>query len=173
MPRGHSLYVVPRIETFDLSRRSGSPPAVRIASRSGLAWELRGRLLSLDRREGAARRLVALALEHDHRPTPVAEAARALALSLRQLHRLAIVELGCTPGVLLGLARIASVARDVESGVRPLACIAREHGFIDRAAMHHQFMRFTGIAPGVYRAGARIAASPSRSDWQEFATTPH
>jgi transcriptional regulator GlxA family with amidase domain len=128
-----------------------APQAGRPDVRSRAAWEDRARLLSLGARAGPARSLVALARAHTREAYPVGLAAAVLGTSVRGLTRLSMKALGYSPGIVLRLARIAGVARTLESTSRRLETVAQAHGFTDPAAMSRLFYRFVGVRPGAYR----------------------
>jgi AraC-like DNA-binding protein len=104
---------------------------------------------------------LAIAREHDHEWFTVEEAAQSLDSSVRHLHRLIEREVGYAPSVLLHLARVESVAQDIERTGLSLSSIARSHRFPDLPTMTHQFKRFVGETPSQYRQA--LSGSEGRS----------
>lgn len=121
------------------------------------AWADRAAVMAAVRCSEKVRRFIESALEHDHEWHTVQEVADTLQVSVRQMRRIVERELGYTPHVLLHLARVASVARDIARSDEPLARIAADHRFADLPTMSRQFKRFVGRTPGEYRRAAQIA----------------
>ncbi|HEU4401052.1 MAG TPA: helix-turn-helix domain-containing protein, partial [Candidatus Polarisedimenticolia bacterium] len=123
-------------------------PAIRRAS----VWAERTRILSPAGNERGPRLFLAFARSRDHQPCTVREAATDIGFSVRQLNRLAGRWFGHPPGILLDLARIASVAHDLEQTSHPIERIAENHGFYDSSTLSREFLGFVGLRPGAYRA---------------------
>ncbi len=128
------------------------PPA---ATQNRAEWEERTRILSPTVNAERVRRFVKIAREHDHEGYTVPQAATALHVSIRQLHRMSIGALGFPPGIVLDLARVVSVAGELLAGDDSLAEIAEAHRYRDEASMTRQFNRFVGITPRLYRSRGR------------------
>lgn len=121
-------------------------------SNARAAWMNRHRVLCRAWQPEGVRHFLRLIRSRGRRCCAVPEAAAELELSVRHLHRLIMDSLGCPPGTVIDLVRIVNVAREIARGRRPLKAIAKTHGFYDQAAMNRQFLRFTGVPPGEYRA---------------------
>ena len=128
------------------------------------SWVQRGSILSPFGKTPCARRFLALANAHDHEGYTVAAAAAANHLSVRQLRRLSQASFRHPPAIVIALARIASVARDIIRRDATLERLADEHGFGEASTMSRQFTRFVGVRPGAYRRRSRRA--PGRGGHQ-------
>ncbi len=133
--------------------RKRTPPSL---ARS--AWVHRSRILSLEGRSGNVRQFLVIALARCHAGCTVEEAAAALSLNVRRLNRLCKRMLGHPPGVILDLARVAAIARDLTNTTATLKALAHAYAYPDEPAMSNQFLRFVGIRPGAYRARSVRAA---------------
>lgn len=95
----------------------------------------------------------------DQAPTTAAEAARALLLSERTLHRRLATE-GTTFREESEAVRRELAIDLVRTGVRPVKEIASLVGFADVRAFHRAYLRWTGTTPGRDRPGS-VTPSPS------------
>jgi len=138
--------------------RETTPPTL---ARS--AWVHRSRILSLEGRSGKVREFLAIALARSHEGCSVEEAAAGVSLNVRRLNRLCRRMLGHPPGVILDLARIEGIARDLGETTATLKVIAHAYGYPDEPAMSNQFLRFVGLRPGAYRARS-VRGALSRSN---------
>jgi transcriptional regulator GlxA family with amidase domain len=123
-------------------------------SRSGGSWSARKRLLSLSGRPEVIRKFIRLTRAHVHGALKVPAVAKRLGMNVRFLTRLSVKELGYPPGVVIDLARIVRVAKEIATTQRGFTAIARRYGFPDQAGMNRQFKRIVGVPPGVYRTQA-------------------
>ena len=131
--------------------------ARRQAPHARIAWENRARLLSLAGQPEEVKRFIRLARAQARRAYTVPAAAARLELSLRSLYRVIQEALGCPPGTVIDLARVVEIAREITRSRRSLKAIAKKYGFCDQATMNREFLRFTGILPGMYRVGVAWA----------------
>jgi AraC-like DNA-binding protein len=92
-------------------------------------------------------------------PATAAEAARALLLSERTLHRRLAAE-GTTFRAEYATVRRELAVELVRTGEQPIKVIATLVGFADQRAFQRAYLRWTGTTPGRDRGGARLAASP-------------
>jgi len=155
--------VVPSSHEARRTERRGSEGTTIGSARA--AWAERTRVMAATRRSEKVRRFIDSALEHDHEWHTVQEVADSLQVSVRQMRRIVERELGYAPHVLLHLARVASVARDIAGSNEPLARIAAQHHFADLPTMSRQFKRFVGRTPGQYRRVAKIQEVKRYGRW--------
>jgi len=118
-------------------------------SRAREAWRDQDRILSCASHGGVEGRFVALALAHRNTIYRVEDAAADLRVGVRRLLRLSLRVLGYSPSVIIGLARVSSVARSISGHNGQLKAIAAEHAYPGPAAMHRQFVRYLGVAPSI------------------------
>ena len=131
------------------------------------AWKHRARLLATHGRVRQARLFLSLARQSERRGTRVQGVAETLGVEVRTLDRRCLDWFGQTPSVILGLARIASIERDLLQGCKRLDQIAEEHGFSEASAMSRQFLRYVGQRPGAYRARARHRLAGRPAMWSD------
>ncbi len=124
----------------------------RQAPHARIAWENRARVLSPAGQPEKVKRFIRLARAQAHRTYTVPAAAARLEVSRRTLYRVILEALGCPPGTVIDLVRVVEVAREMTRSRRSLRAIAKQYGFSDQATMGREFVRFTGIPPGMYRA---------------------
>jgi AraC-like DNA-binding protein len=89
--------------------------------------------------------------ENVHRKVTVADLAKALRVSERQLHRKLHTALGVTPHELMLRIRIQSAAEALAKTSDPISNIALDHGFCDHSAFTQQFRKRTGLSPKQFR----------------------
>jgi AraC-like DNA-binding protein len=128
--------------------RKAIKPKLRSASD---AWRDRAYLLSPRSDKPGVRAFIAAAESHDHEWFTVHEAAYSMGISVRQIRRIIEKETGYSPHVLLHLARIVSIAKEIQTTNKPLKELAESHQFADLSSMSRQFKRFVGHSPGEYR----------------------
>jgi AraC-like DNA-binding protein len=141
------------------------------------AWERHRSILSPVGRTTTAIRLLDLVIEHSHESYTVPSLSLAMAIGIRQLSRLCLEWFTITPGILVDLARIVSVAREVADTDKSLKSIAYGHGFTARCTMARQFLRFIGIPPLQYRRSRgpepMSESAPRMSETVPFPTPRH
>lgn len=115
------------------------------------AWTERARLMSARGVSSKVGEFIATAKDHDHEWFTVQDVAQSLGMSVRHIRRLIEIEVGYAPNVLLHLARIESVAQEIERTGMSLSSIAKSHHFPDLPTMTRQFKRFVGQPPSQYR----------------------
>ena len=86
-----------------------------------------------------------------HRNVTVAELAKTVGVSDRQLHRKLRTTLGITPHELMLRTRIQSAAESLAKTSDPISQIALDHGFCDHSAFTQQFRKRTGMTPKQFR----------------------
>ena len=86
-----------------------------------------------------------------HRNVTVADLAKTLRLSERQLHRKLRATLGITPHELVLRTRVQSAAEALANTSAPISQIALDHGFCDHSAFTQQFRKRTGLSPKHFR----------------------
>src|SRR6266446_3153831 len=139
-------------------------------NRSKGAWAARRGILSLAGRPKKIRRFIRLARAQARGAMKVPAAARRLRMNVRFLTRLSVKELGYAPGVVIDLARIVRVAKELATTQRGYTAIATKYGFPDQSGMNRHFKRIVGVTPGVYRTQAtregnrRRCSGPARLD---------
>lgn len=80
--------------------------------------------------------------------TPVAEIARELGLSARQVHRRCLDGFGLAPSLLRRIARVHRAARhSAVGGETPLARLAADAGFTDQAHLCREVLAMSGRTP--------------------------
>ena len=134
----------------------------RMNARSFLArraWAERDRILMLENRPERIKRFLTLAMDQKSRAITVPEAASEVGMSVRNLNREVVRALHFPPSVVLRIARVVNVIRDIMTSGRPLATIALEHGYRDLAGMDRQFSRTVGFSPSTCREGAELSPS--------------
>ncbi len=117
-----------------------------------VAWENVDRLLSPEGCPSAALPFLRLAEQKAAERLLVEDAARALRISRRTLHRISKDHFRFPPGVILALAQTAVVARRLVDSDETLGAIASACGFNSAQSMSRRFRRFTGTSPETFRA---------------------
>lgn len=99
------------------------------------------------------------ALEHIQlnlaQPLSVESLAEVVHLSPRQFTRVFTAETGQSPARAVERLRVEAARLMIEQSRHPLATVARETGFRDRAHMREVFMRVLGVTPLAIRRDAR------------------
>lgn len=121
----------------------------RIAARQ--AWTMRRQLLAADQYSETVRFLIVLARAHAREQYTVQEAAMALQMTSRHLHREVVFETNCAPHIILSVARIESIVSLLSESKLRLGEIATLHQFPDQSAMTRFFKSYLGTTPGAYR----------------------
>ncbi|MEU3269783.1 helix-turn-helix domain-containing protein [Saccharomonospora sp. NPDC006951] len=83
----------------------------------------------------------------------VAEAARHLHISERQLRNVFLDDVGLAPKQFTRIARVRKVLSHAPA--RPLAELAAEAGYYDQAHLTGEFRRLMGVSPAAFRRGQR------------------
>ncbi len=126
--------------------------ASRAVSPARSAWGRRSRILAPVGRPAKARQFLELARTRDHDGCTLEEASAAIHLNARALNRLCRRWFGCPPGLMLDLARIVGIARELRETRTALGSLAAAYDYPDPPALSNQFLRFVGLRPGAYRA---------------------
>jgi AraC-like DNA-binding protein len=79
--------------------------------------------------------------------------ASAAGLSVRQLHRQFLAEVGMGPRDFVLKTRLHAAAGELRRSGAPIIEIASEYGFCDQSAFTRQFRRILGTTPALYRSG--------------------
>lgn len=97
--------------------------------------------------------------EQDREIRSLEDAARALSVSVRTLHRLAARYVGLTPYAIIRRRRLQDAAHRLRREPRAsIARIAAEAGFADHAHFAREFRRVLGDSPAGYRRATERAA---------------
>ena len=96
-------------------------------------------------------------LRHPAAMRSVAELARAVGISPKQLSRRFHRVAGMAPREFLMLCRIKRACEELLVPTKSVAAIAQDSGFCDQSAFAYQFRRVVGIAPTEYRRRAVAA----------------
>lgn len=91
------------------------------------------------------------AREHRHEVATIADLAKSIHMSERQLQRRLHSALGMSPSELLMRARIQSAAEELVATSKPIMDVALDHGFCDQSAFTLQFRKRTGFPPREFR----------------------
>ena len=125
--------------------------ASRAVSPARSAWVRRSRILAPAGRPAKARRFLEFARTRDHEGCTVEEASAAIQVNTRALNRLCRRWFGYPPGLMLDLARIVGIARELRETRTRLGSLAAAYDYSDPPALSNQFLRFVGLRPGAYR----------------------
>lgn len=136
-------------------RAAHRPSGLPAPKRTRAAWSRRSRLLDAAGRPALARGFLRLVSERARVSCSVTEAAALLGVSRSALERMCRDTFRISPGVILNLGRVESVARDLRDTPLTLQQVSYAHAFPAPSIMSRLFHRFTGTSPGRYRARSR------------------
>ncbi len=133
------------------------------------AWRVRREVLETQQTQPiVVREFILLTRAHAYHKLTVAEAAAKLDVSRRSLYRLVIRVTGISPGILIDLARVEIVAREISESYRSLGEIARSYGYHSLSDLNKAFVRFAQVRPSLHRLSDRSSRrSAKTANWHE------
>ena len=103
---------------------------------------------------------VACALEHFDTPSTVQAVVRETGYSHRHFNALFARSVGLNPKAYVRVQRFRKALERIAVGrSSALAALALDAGYSDQAHFNREFLAFTGLTPGAYRASAPAFAS--------------
>ena len=171
----HSLARDAQAEDLDFDQRTSLPAqqdgATPPAPRARMAWYRRAAILSTAARPALARQFLRSCRQYASQSFSVLEAARDLGVGRSTLERLSLAWFGVPPGLVIDLVRILSVSDDLTCTEEPLKIIAQRHAFSSVSNMGRMFVRYVGVAPGIFRGRGR--ARQARDSGQSLTETDY
>ncbi len=133
------------------------------------AWRVRRDVLTAQNTHPpVVREFILLTKAHPYHKLTVAAAAAELGVSRRTLYPLVIRVAGISPGILIDLARVEIVAREISESYRSLGEIARSCGYHSPFDLNKAFVRFAQVRPSLHRLSDRAGRKSARTaNWHE------